>query len=148
MRAPFNRPMDQRSSLLPRFAPLETTSWAPSLQQAERSRAPMASPQSFSGSFSGTGGSDPLRSANTGYGYTASSTVSGTYAAEPAHSSFAAPGGSFTGGGYASASPPVSSSYSGVPAAQQQPVASNVVGRPKTAAAAEDSEDDLAGWDS
>jgi len=129
-------------------APLETTSWAPSLQQAERSRAPMASPQSFSGSFSGTGGSDPLRSANTGYGYTASSTVSGTYAAEPAHSSFAAPGGSFTGGGYASASPPVSSSYSGMPAAQQQPVASNVVGRPKTAAAAEDSEDDLAGWDS
>lgn len=129
-------------------APLETTSWAPSFPQAERSRAPMAPPQSFSGSFSGTGGSDPLRSANPGYGYTASSAVSGSYAAEPAPGSFAAPAGSFTGGGYAAASPPVSSSYSGMPAAQQQPVASNVVGRPKTAAAAEDSEDDLAGWDS
>lgn len=129
-------------------APLETTSWAPSFPQAERSRAPMAPPQSFSGSFSGTGGSDPLRSANPGYGYTASSAVSGSYAAEPAPGSFAAPTGSFTGGGYAAASPPVSSSYSGMPAAQQQPVASNVVGRPKTAAAAEDSEDDLAGWDS
>ncbi|CAE7356173.1 mhkB [Symbiodinium natans] len=124
-------------------APLETTSWAPAVHQ-ERSWQPPARPASSS--FSGTGG-DPLRSANSGfggYGHTAASSPSGlaggTYAAE------AAPG-SFTGGGYASPAP-VSSSFSGMPAAQQ-PVAPNVVGRPKAAAAAaEDSEDDLAGWDS
>mmetsp|Transcript_17938 Transcript_17938/g.40432 ORF Transcript_17938/g.40432 Transcript_17938/m.40432 type:complete len:629 (-) Transcript_17938:130-2016(-) len=131
-------------------APLETASWAPSVQPVERQWQPSVHPSqgSFTAPGSFTGSADPLRSANasaapasySGYGSGPALTSSAPFASD-------ARSGTFSGGGYTASAQPVASSFSGMPATQR-PAAPNVVGRPNgVAPPAEDSDDDLAGWE-